>query len=732
MRLLRFICLVFTVSAVITAQARAEMYMDNVVGLWLFDEGEGEVVNDQSSHENHGTFNGTPEWVEGIVGGALNCARQGHVLIKDNDSLDLDGAWTLTLWVNINPPMERWQTILNKRFDTATNYVIRLQDVGKWEVMVNNGSWVRVGDPSPAQGGEWVHLAGVYNGEDTLSLFVDGKQVATRSGIAPPPVNEIDLRLGSYSGNGGGIDGMMDETAIFNVALEPDDILSIREEGLALALDLSGAGLAKARSPNPKNGAIHEDTWVTLSWKPGGSAISHDVYFGDDFSSVDYAARDSDLFRGNQMATFYVAGFPGFAYPDGLVAGTTYYWRIDEVNDADPNSPWKGNIWSFSIPPKTAYNPDPADGTEFVGPEGITLRWTPGFGAIVHTLYLGDNYDEISNATVGIPVGGTTYRPGPLESEKVYYWRVDEFDGVATYKGDIWGFTTPGAAGAPQPADGAVDVEQIRILNWTPADNANSHHVYFGMDKEAVKNATPDSPEYKGNKARGSESYDPGKLAWYTSYYWRVDAVYNANQDQPTKGLVWSFTTINFFLIDDFESYTDDDAAGQAIWQTWVDGFGVADNGAQIGYLLPPYAEQTIVHDGGQSMPLLYVNEEGIANSEASLILESDRDWTAEDVGELSLWFRGRSANAPEPFYVAISNDVGVPAVVVHDDSIAANAGTWRQWRITLHALVDQGINLTNVDKLTIGLGSKGGPAVGGSGTMYIDDIRLYRLRNAP
>ena len=727
MRSLGFVGFGLFILTVLAPAICAELDMGNVVGLWLFDEGEGDVVNDLSGNENHGSFNGTPEWVEGIFAGALNCAAGGHVLIKDSDSLDLAEAWTLTLWVNINPPMERWQTILNKRFDTATNYVIRLQDVGKWEVMVNNGGWVRVGDPDPAQGDQWVHLAGVYNGTDTLSLFVDGKQVASRSGIGPPPVNEIDLRLGSYSGNAGGIDGMMDETAIFNAALEPDDILRIMEEGLSVALDLSGAGLAKARSPNPKNGAIHEDIWVTLSWRPGDSAVSHDVYLGDDFSRVENATRDSDVFRGNQGATFYVAGFPGFAYPEGLVPGTTYYWRIDEVNDADPDSPWKGPVWSFSIPPKTAYDPSPADGAQFVGPEGVTFRWTPGFGAFLHTLYLGNNFDEVSNAVVGVPVGSTSYRPGSLEMEKVYYWRVDEFDGVATYKGDVWAFTTPGAAGAPQPVNGAVDVEQTRILSWTPAENANSHHVYFGTDAEAVKNATTASPEYKGSKARGSENYDPGQLAWNTSYYWRVDAVYNENPDHPVKGLVWSFTTVNYFLIDDFESYTDDDAAGQAIWQTWIDGFGVADNGAQVGYLLPPYAEQTMVHGGEQSMPLLYVNETGVTNSEASFTLTSTRDWTAEGVGELSLWFRGRSANAAEPLYAAISNAAGAAAGVAHDNSIAAKTGTWKQWRIPLQAFADQGINLTNVDKLAIGLGSKGGAAVGGSGTMYIDDIRLYR-----
>lgn len=139
--------------------------------------------------------------------------------------------------------------------------------------------------------------------------------------------------------------------------------------------------------------------------------------------------------------TSYLAGFPGFAYPDGLVAGTTYYWRIDEVNEAEPNSPWTGDVWSFSIPPRKAYNPDPADGAKFIASEA-TLIWTGGMDAKLHTVYFGDNFDDVSSATVGIPQGSTTLRPsGLLEAGKVHYWRVDEFDGFATYQGDVWSFT---------------------------------------------------------------------------------------------------------------------------------------------------------------------------------------------------------------------------------------------------------------------------------------------------
>jgi len=437
------------------------------------------------------------------------------------------------------------------------------------------------------------------------------------------------------------------------------------------------------------------------------------------------------VFRGNQTATFYVVGFPGFAYPDGLVPGTTYYWRIDEVNDTNPDSPWKGDVWSFSIPPKTAYSPDPADGAEFVDPNNATLSWTPGYGAILHTIYLGDDFDDVNNATGGTPLGSATYSPGPLELEKVYYWRVDEFDAVETHKGHVWSFTTPGTVGNPQPAYGSTDVQLNVIVSWTPADSAASHQLYFGIDEAAVRNADASAPEYKGSVALGAENYDPGLISADTACYWRVDEV--DSQGNTAKGPLWIFTTGAFLLVDDFESYTDDDAAGEAIWQTWIDGFGVADNGAQVGNLMPPYCEQTVVHGGGQSMPLLYSNEAGVTNSEASLTLMAPRDWTQAGVAQLSLWFRGGSGNAAEPLYVAISNSSGAPAVVAYDDASAAQIGRWTQWNIPLQAFSDRGVNLTNVDKIAIGLGSKAGSAgSGGSGTMYIDDIRLYPPESDP
>ena len=486
-----------------------------------------------------------------------------------------------------------------------------------------------------------------------------------------------------------------------------------------------GGARENASNPDPKDGALIAETWVTLSWTPGDLAVSHNVYLGDNLDDVSNATVDSEAFRGNQVATFFTAGFPGFTYPEGLVPGATYYWRIDEVNAPPDETVFKGDVWNFSVPPKTAYNPVPADNAEAIGPDNVTLSWTAGYGAKLHTVYVGTDYDQINNATGGMMVGSTTYNAGSLEAEKVYYWRVDEFDGFATYQGEIWTFTTPGAVSAPQPPDGAAGVSMITSLRWTAATNATSQQVYLGLDKDVVRNADTGAPEYQGSAALGSESIDPGKLAWNTLYYWRVDAVTSAS---TVKGPIWSFTTGDFIAVEDFESYTDDDIAGEAIWQSWIDGFGVADNGAQVGYLLPPYAELTIVHGGAQSMPLIYDNTAPVTNSEAVLTLTDTRDWTEEGVGELSLWYRGNAANAADPLYVSISNTAGAPAIVANEDAAAAQARTWKQWVIPLQAFTDQGINLVNVDKISLGLGSKSGmAATGGTGTMYFDDIALYR-----
>jgi hypothetical protein len=470
----------------------------------------------------------------------------------------------------------------------------------------------------------------------------------------------------------------------------------------------SGAEYPFARGPDPSDGVLHSNTWANLRWSPGDFAVSHDVYIGDNFDDVDAGAEGT--FLGNQTTTLLTIGFPGFAFPDGLVPGTTYYWRIDEVNDTEPNSPWKGPVWSFSIPPKTAYFPDPADGSESVAVD-VQLNWTEGFGSKLHTVYFGDNFDDVSNAVGGFPQGSATYTPGELKKAETYYWRVDEFDAVDTFKGNVWSFTTEGAVAALEPVNGAVDVTQTPVLTWAPGLGA-THEIFFGADAAFL--------ELKGSGNLGAESYEPGQLEWNTTYYWRVDEADSTNADSPWTGPLWSFTTANFLIIDDFESYNDLDegqAGSNRIYLAWVDGFdNPAVNGSIVGYANAPFAEQNIVHEGSQSMPMSYNN--AVGKSEATLTLTNKRDWTVNGVETLKIWFRGDSGNAAETLYVALNGK----ARVDNDNPDAAILTRWTEWNIPLQAFADQGVNLANVSSITLGLSS----VTGDSGMMYFDDIRLY------
>ncbi len=717
---LTVICISFIIIILMFAgQSYAQVDPETVVGIWLFDEGGGDVATDASGNGNDGTLHG-PEWTkESKFGSALEFnGSSSYIEFATGESMKIQ-QFTFMAWFNtrkLNGYGHIFQT--GNDWNDMAGCVFRVHQDGYAQSALafgpgNTATWLN----GPAlEANTWYHMVITYDGT-TATLYLDGVNVASGDGQGEIMYDDQPVRIGVLSNTiGSAFDGFIDEVALFNVALEAEDIEAIMNGGLA--------GIVPdqpfASRPNPEDGSLILDTWVNLSWKPGEFALSHDVYFSDNFDLVNDGAAEA--FLGNQAEPYFVVGFPGFPYPDGLVPGTTYYWRIDEVNEAESNSPWKGEIWSLSIAPKTAYDPDPADAAEQVDP-GVTLRWTAGFGAKLHTVYFGDNFDDVNNAVGGPPQGITNYDPGTLKLAKTYYWRVDEFDIVETHKGDIWSFTTEGAVAALVPANGAVDVKRTEIINWSPSVFAASHEVYFGTDKDAVKNADTGSPEYKGTRDLGAESYDPGMLEWDTTYYWRIDEVNNTNPDSPWTGILWSFTTANFLVVDDFESYNDLDPAdpdSNRIFNAWIDGYEDPENGSLVGYETPPFAEQTIVHGGSQSMPLYYDNSVGY--SEATLTLTYPRDWTEKGVSTLTIWFRGESDNVAEALYVALNGN----AIVTNDNPDAAQIDEWTRWNIDLQAFADQGVNLTNVNTISLGLGNKNNPVAGGSGTMYFDDIRLY------
>ena len=197
--------------------------------------------------------------------------------------------------------------------------------------------------------------------------------------------------------------------------------------------------------------------------------------------------------------------------------------------------------------------------------------------------------------------------------------------------------TPPQMADRPNPANGAKDVVRTPTLGWSPGGNAASHNIYLADNFEDVNNRSG----FKANQT--ATSYGPLALTLGKTYYWCIDEV--AADATVSKGTVWSFTVAGYILIDDFEDYND--LSPDRIFDTWMDGWQDPTNGSVVGHAEPPFAERSIVHGGYQAMPFLYDNS-GQANYSQALAdiddLKCGRDWTAQAVKALSLWFRGYPA----------------------------------------------------------------------------------------
>jgi len=279
----------------------------------------------------------------------------------------------------------------------------------------------------------------------------------------------------------------------------------------------------------------------------------------------------------------------------------------------------------------------------------------------------------------------------------------------------------PECAFLPNPANGKTEVEWDAVFSWTPGMFAALHNVYFGSD--------PNNLNHVATKALGEESYSPPEpLQFNQTYYWRIDEVNEMDPNSPWEGNFWSFTVANFIVVDDFEDYNE--FPPDEIWNTWIDGFDEPANGSilyrlysnSIRLYYEPYVPQKIVREGDCSMTFHFDNSVGF--SEATRTFTSSmRDWTREDVVTLTLFYYGDSTNAPEPIYVAVDGDT----IVVNDDPNAALIEEWTQWNIPLQIFTNQGVDLTDVNSMTIGFGNKADPLIGGSGFVFFDDIRLYR-----
>jgi len=254
----------------------------------------------------------------------------------------------------------------------------------------------------------------------------------------------------------------------------------------------------------------------------------------------------------------------------------------------------------------------------------------------------------------------------------------------------------------PNPLVAAFIPKPEVTLSWTAGAKATKHNVYFGT--------AADSMTLIGNQITAATLF-VGDLDFGTQYFWRVDEM---DDNNLWTGDVWNFTTRGLLYVDEYEYYADS-AAFEAVW-TAAGGSTIALNA------VAPYL-------GTKSMKLDYNNSVAPYYSQASLSSIWHNDFTAFDLKSIDVSYYGVAANAAEKMYMTLSD--GVNSATVQNTSVMIQDSAWQVWHIALTDFTDvnPSLDLSNITGLTIGLGTKAAPVAGGTGTVYIDNIRLWESR---
>jgi hypothetical protein len=229
--------------------------------------------------------------------------------------------------------------------------------------------------------------------------------------------------------------------------------------------------------------------------------------------------------------------------------------------------------------------------------------------------------------------------PVDLQGVPARYVRLtakSNFSGMSQFGlSEVQFYYIPAHPREPKPAAAATGVDVDTMLSWRAGREAASHTVYLGTDQQAVLDGTALAGTSDVSR------FDPGPLHYGRTYFWRVTEV-NESETVPTwDGALWSFATQEYLVADDFESYNDEEGQGTRIYETWIDGYSDSSSGSTVGYIEPPFAEQTIIRGGKQSMPMDYNNVNSPFFSEAVRTWDTPQDWSAHGADELVLYFRG-------------------------------------------------------------------------------------------
>jgi hypothetical protein len=741
-----------------------------LIGWWKLNDGAGDVALDSSSYGNHGTVvnptaglgTGGSVWVNdperGIVI-SFNGTDGSGAYVRTPvtiPAMTLESDFTWVFWAKQHADQAaNNDVILGNRYGGTTS-PLQFIKFTPTNFEYYNGDATTFINYTDVTGGVWVHHATVKQGT-TLTYYRDGVETLsiTLTNAQTMAANPFYMGADGYSGVQEAWQGYLSDVRLYERALTAGEVLKV--------LAGQGPDAELAGEPVPEDEATDVPRDFPLSWTKGEYAATHNVYLGASFDDVnDASATDPRgvLVSQDQADTTYTLGNP-------LEYGRTYYWRVDEVNDAPDRTIFKGNVWSFTVEPyaypitnvtATASAQQPASpasktvdrsGLDDLDQHGVDLKtmWvTPGGLPAwiqytfdkeykLHELWVWNSNSELESlmgfgakdVVIEYSTDGQTwaalenvpqFAQGTGKTTYTANTTVDLGEVMAKHVkltiNDNWGvmspivslsevrfFYTPTQAFEPVPADGATQVGIDTELTWRPGREATSHKVYFGTDPNALTDETVTD-----------HRYTPESMNLGTVYYWKVNEV---GGDDVYEGDVWSFSTQDSILVDDFESYNDDMEANTTIFQTWIDGYDVDENGSLVGYGTSPFAEQTIVFAGDQSMPFAYDNATGAAYSEAERTFEETQDWTKYGIRTLSLYFLGDTANTGAgKLYVKING----AKVLYGGATTDLQIGVWQPWTIDL---ATTGVNLKKVARLAIGVEGSGS-----AGMLFIDEIRLY------
>jgi hypothetical protein len=624
-------------------------------------------------------------------------------------------------------------------------------------------------------GDDWNHIMVVYEAR-TPTIFLNGQAVHTGQtsgkGLVMAPT-----MFGGYLY--GFFEGQIDEIHIYNRALEPPEVEQLMLRDIEVA-----------SNPAPFDGESDVDREVVLNWKPGVTASQHDVFFGSNADDVDSATATADpcsVYMGRQVSNTYAAGRLDFGRtyywrvdeiaPDKTIKGKTWRFSVEPFAHGLAAERITATASSSSTDAEGPERTIDASGLSGDGLHGTkeTTMWlsrdTGTSGAwiqyefdstyLLHEMLVW-NYNSMMEPFVGLGVKDVTIDTTANGSDWAALGQSHQFaqaPGVAGYAantavdlGDVplqgvrlniasnWGgfllqyglsevrFTLiPLSARVPNPASGSTGLDTDVTLSWRKGRQAAVHDVYLSPDEQAVIDET-------ALVATVSEtSYGTGELDLGVTYYWKVNETNEVEDPALWAGDVWNFTVVEYLVVDDFESYNDfnpDDPNSNRIFNTWIDGYEIPTNGALVGYAEAPFAEQTIVHEGNQSLPLHYDNTITAITSEAGRTWDTPQDWTANSIKELSVMVRGQETNNPDVLYVGIQDAAGKKAVLYHPGGADVVVATsWTEWATNLQDAAAQGVDLTRVKTLYLGVGDQNNPTQRGAGLVYIDDIRVYGQR---